>query len=496
MTVSQLTGLIKRAIESGVPSTVNVIGEVSNVKRHGSGHLYLTLKDRFSELSCVMWRSDAQRLKFVLNDGMEVIATGGVEVFEKTGRYQLYIRKIEPRGVGALELAFRQLRERLAAEGLFDLERKKPVPRFPRRIVLITSPTGAAISDMIRTLTRRFPCLHILLFPVSVQGPAASGEIARAIRRVNTEHERFGGVDLIIVGRGGGSLEDLWAFNEEVVARAICESSIPIISGVGHETDVTIADLVADARAATPTAAAELAVPVRDELLATINTHGRRFARMAQRLREISRDGLNSVLRLATQRDPFLLIRRREQVLDEFASRLERALLNRLQFNRRRLAALDAIVQRIAPHRFVFRTGRALERVEHRLRLAIHLSANRCGMRLLETNSRLDRLSPVVRSIESTRRLDRAEDAVLAGIRDRLESLNQVLSVTERLLNAVSYKSVMARGYSITRLRRGSILLRSINEVRKGEHIATQLIDGKIESQIVSGSEPTLFEGP
>ncbi len=262
ISVSQLTAMVKRAIEETLPSTLHVVGEISNFKRHSSGHLYLTLKDRASELSCVMWRSAAAKLPFGPEDGLEVIATGRVEVFERSGRYQLYIRKLEPRGVGALELAFRQLRERLSDAGLFAEKHKRPIPRYPRRIAIVTSPTGAAIADMLRTIKRRYPCVHILVHPVRVQGPGAAQEIAAAIRRVNACAERLGGIDSMIVGRGGGSLEDLWPFNEETVARAIHASRIPIISGVGHEVDVTIADLVADVRAATPTAAAELAAPV------------------------------------------------------------------------------------------------------------------------------------------------------------------------------------------------------------------------------------------
>jgi exodeoxyribonuclease VII large subunit len=249
-------------------------------------------------------------------------------------------------------------------------------------------------------------------------------------------------------------------------------------------------------RAATPTAAAELAVPVREELLAILDTHGKRMKRIVRWRWGNSRDSLSGVLRLATQRDPFLFIRRREQALDESAGRLERALLNRLQFNRRRLAALDAILQRIAPHRFVFRTGRAVERIEHRLRLGIYLRAKRSAMRLAEFNSRLHRHPPSTRAMENKQKLNRAESALRVAIADRLKSSNGAIAATERLLHAVSHKSVMARGYSITRLRRGNKLLRSVNDARKGEHIVTQLIDGKIESQIVSGPEPTLFEEP
>jgi len=246
MTVTQLNALVKRVLGNGLPATIHLTGQISNYSRPGSGHLYFTLKDENSEVRAVMWKTAATTVKFKIEDGMEVVATGGVDVYEPRGQYQFYVRKLEPKGVGNLELAFRQLYDRLSREGLFDNDRKKTIPKYPRRIGIVTSPTGAAIHDILQTLRRRFPCIEVMLYPVRVQGEGAANEIAAAIRKLNEQATALGGIDVMIVGRGGGSLEDLWAFNEEVVARAIFDSSIPVISGVGHEVDVTIADLVAD----------------------------------------------------------------------------------------------------------------------------------------------------------------------------------------------------------------------------------------------------------
>jgi len=240
LSVRQVNELVRGAIAAHLPPTLHVLGEIGDLSRPASGHLYLTLKDPSSELRCVMWRSTAASLKFAPEAGMEVIATGSLEVYTPRGTYQLIVRKLEPRGVGALEVAFRQLKEKLEREGLFDPRRKKPLPRIPERIAVVTSPTGAAIRDILHTLARRFPALEIIVFPVRVQGEGAAEEIAAAIRLLNEHAAALGGLDLAIVGRGGGSLEDLWAFNEEVVARAIAASRIPIVSAVGHEVDVKI----------------------------------------------------------------------------------------------------------------------------------------------------------------------------------------------------------------------------------------------------------------
>ena len=266
-TVQEVTSRIRHILEDDRElRDIYVKGELSNLSQPTSGHRYFTLKDESAEIHCVMFKDTSRDLKFGLEDGMSVIVRGHVGVYEKRGKYQLYVEEIQEAGLGALYLAFEQLKKRLKAEGLFDAAYKKPIPSFPRRIGMVTSPSGAAIRDMLKVTKKRFPHVHILLAPVAVQGEGASLQIAHAIRMMNrytTERER---IDVLIVGRGGGSLEELWAFNEECVARAIFASHIPVISAVGHETDFTIADFVADKRAATPSEAAEIVVPDAKEL--------------------------------------------------------------------------------------------------------------------------------------------------------------------------------------------------------------------------------------
>ena len=265
ITITELTRQIKFSLESSFPR-VWVEGEISNFKQHTSGHLYFTLKDEGAQLSALMWRSRVANLTFQPEDGMKVIARGSITVYPPRGNYQLDVDQIQPLGLGELQLAFERLKQKLDAEGLFDAEHKKPIPEFPECIGLVTSETGAALQDIRSVLSRRHPSVEVVLAPVRVQGAGAAEEIADAIKYLN----QYGGIDVLIVGRGGGSLEDLWAFNEEVVARAIYASKIPIISAVGHEIDFSIADFVADLRAPTPSAAAELVVRDRTELLEDI----------------------------------------------------------------------------------------------------------------------------------------------------------------------------------------------------------------------------------
>jgi exodeoxyribonuclease VII large subunit len=253
LSVSELTGKIRKLLEKQV-GQIWVSGEITNLRTQNSGHIYFTLKDAGAQLNCVCFRDAARESRALLADGQQVILQGDVTIYEVRGQYQLVVRQIELRGVGALQIAFEKLKLKLAAEGLFAPERKRPLPKYPQRIGLVTSPTGAAIRDVLHVVQRRNPGLEIILAPCRVQGDGAAKEIAAAIRLLN----EFGNVALILITRGGGSLEDLWAFNEEVVARAICESAIPVVSAVGHEIDFTIADFVADVRAATPSAAAEI----------------------------------------------------------------------------------------------------------------------------------------------------------------------------------------------------------------------------------------------
>ncbi|MFA4991989.1 MAG: exodeoxyribonuclease VII large subunit [Candidatus Omnitrophota bacterium] len=259
--VSELTSSIKTILEDSFPN-IWVEGEISNFKSHSSGHFYFTLKDEKSELKCVFFKSSNEKAKFEIKSGMLVFCAGRISIYEKQGAYQLYVSKVEPKGIGALQLAFDQLKEKLFKEGLFDEARKKPIPMVPDRIGIVTSPTGAAIRDMLHVLEKRFSNVEIIINPSRVQGEGAGEEIAAAIQEFN----RLGNVDVIIVGRGGGSMEDLWAFNEEIVARSIYDSKIPVISAVGHEIDWTISDFVADLRAPTPSVAAELVIAKKSDL--------------------------------------------------------------------------------------------------------------------------------------------------------------------------------------------------------------------------------------
>jgi exodeoxyribonuclease VII large subunit len=273
LTVSMLTGMVKRTLEQDF-SGVRVIGEVSSVSRPSSGHVYFDLKDDNGKFPAVLWKSNASRLVFELQNGMSVRVRGDVTIYAPQGKYQLSVRTVEPNGIGALDLAFRQLREKLQREGLFDSSRKRPIPRFPRRIVVVTSPTGAAVRDFLQIANRRWQASEILIAPSRVQGSGAALEIAEAIALAN----QVADADLIIVTRGGGSLEDLWAFNEEIVARAIYSSRLPVVSAVGHEVDFSIADFVADLRVATPSEAAERCMPHADELRAALDAHANRMA--------------------------------------------------------------------------------------------------------------------------------------------------------------------------------------------------------------------------
>lgn len=298
--VSELTGQIRAVLENDF-SDVGVRGEVSNLSRPRSGHVYFLLKDDSSQVRSVLWKNQAQRVVFDLEDGLAVRAFGDVTVYPPRGEYQLVIRRIEPEGIGALELAFRQVVARLQAEGLFGQERKRPIPRFPRRIVVISSPTGAAVRDFINVARRRWPQAEILVAPSKVQGEGAAQEIVEAIGLAN----RISDVDFLVLARGGGSLEDLWAFNEEIVARAVFASGVPVVSAVGHEVDVSVADLVADLRAPTPSAAAELCVPDLREVQGSLDALGHRLALSALGHMKAARstlDALEARARLAIDR--------------------------------------------------------------------------------------------------------------------------------------------------------------------------------------------------
>lgn len=350
ISVTELVTAFKEIVETALPPCC-VEGEISNCKRSPAGHYYLTLKDDQSEISAVIWKTAAARLKFQLKDGLKVMATGALQVYVARGTCQFIISRVMPQGVGELELAFRQLKEKLAREGLFDEDRKRPLPRIPRRIALVTSPTGAAVRDMIQVITRRWPAASLVIVPVRVQGEGAAAEIAKALALVH----QIPNVDVVITGRGGGSLEDLWCFNEEIVARAIAACRIPVISAVGHEIDVSIADLVADRRALTPSEAGELVVPARDELLAGLNQVADRMRRVLTNRIEHGRLRLQSIESRSVFQRPMTLIDERRQRCDELGESGGRAIRLTLERRQQQLASAAAALDALSPLRVLAR---------------------------------------------------------------------------------------------------------------------------------------------
>jgi exodeoxyribonuclease VII large subunit len=345
LTVSQFTGMVKDLLEGAFPA-VWVVGEISNFSRPSSGHCYFTLKDDGAQLRAVIWRNAAQRLRFDLHDGLEVICHGAVDLYAPRGSYQLVIDQLQPKGIGALELALRKLREKLSSEGFFDPHRKRPLPRFPRRIGLVTSPTGAAVRDFLQVIKRRWLGADVLLAPVRVQGDGAAQEVAAAIRQL---HALNSDIDVVVVARGGGSLEDLWAFNEEIVVRAIHGSRIPVVSAIGHEIDVTLADLVADVRALTPSEAAERVVPSAEELRHTLSQHAQRLNTQLRSRAMSARLRLESLASRRAFRRPFAMVQEAEQRLDELDSCAARAIRQKVSDGRRQIASTAAGLESLSP---------------------------------------------------------------------------------------------------------------------------------------------------
>ena len=342
--VSQINRQVRLILEDNLP-ILWVEGEISNWLHHPSGHCYFSLKDKESQLRCVLWRDQARGLSFTPQDGMKVLAYGQITVYERGGQYQLNCYRLKPAGVGELGLAFERLKRRLEREGLFDPQQKLPLPPFPMRIGVVTSPSGAAIRDIIKVVGKRSPWIQIILAPVLVQGPGAAGEIAQAIRDFNL----FGEVDLLIVGRGGGSIEDLWAFNEEEVARAIFASRIPIISAVGHEIDFTISDFVADARAPTPSAAAELATQDRRELWRRLESWGERMTRRMSGMVEEIGLRLDHLGQSYGFRRPPDLLAQSIQRNDESERRLLQAMQHLFELRGAKLSGLKARLRSLGP---------------------------------------------------------------------------------------------------------------------------------------------------
>jgi exodeoxyribonuclease VII large subunit len=394
-TVSELNSAI-RGVLDGEFNDIRVTGEISGLKLATSGHYYFTLKERDSQIRAVAFRSAHRYWKFKPQDGMAVLARGRIDVYEARGEYQFLVEMLEPQGLGALQLAFEQLKKKLAAEGLFAAERKRPLPRFPRRIGIVTSPRGAAIADLIHILSRRFPGLHIRLYPALVQGEGSVDEVCRGIEHFS----RTKWPDVLIVARGGGSLEDLWTFNEEPVARAIAGSAVPVVSAVGHETDVTIADFVADLRAPTPSAAAELIVCTREELIERIEAVVHRAVqllryRMAMLARRLHQQGIDRAHGLLGRR-----IGRAQQRIDDQSYRLKDLARTAIHARARTLRSLEARLSR-----FDMRPRLAADR--RRLEAAHTLALQLMRARLVRGHRSFDRLSAHLTQLSPLKILER-----------------------------------------------------------------------------------------
>jgi exodeoxyribonuclease VII large subunit len=438
LTVSDLTRRVKTLLEDQFPD-IWVEGEVSNLRVPSSGHMYFTLKDANAQLAAVLFRGVAAKVNFKLKDGLQVIAFGDISVYEKSGQYQIVVRELLPKGLGALQLAFEELKQRLAREGLFDQARKKPLPALPQRIGLVTSPTGAAIRDFLNIIGRRFPNVHIVINPVRVQGEGAAGEIAAAIDQFNLLHDTLP-LDVIILTRGGGSLEDLWAFNEEIVARALARSRIPTISAVGHEIDFTISDFVADVRAPTPSAAAELVVKAKQEFLSLLTQNQKRLdkdlrLRVAEARRQFSELASSYVFRR-----PAEVIRQYQQQVDDLRHRLEQAAGVALDNERARLETATEKFRLLSPQALVQRWKQRIESERQRVVAAFAQFWQKTKHRLEQGRAKLELLSP---------------------------------------------KSTLKRGYSITKLTNGTII-RTVKIVKAGDAVRTMVLDGEFQSVVSS----------
>jgi exodeoxyribonuclease VII large subunit len=432
-TISEINQEIKQLLERQYPD-VWVSGEISNYRPAGSGHLYFTLKDSSAQLRAVCFRNQARYLKFKPQDGMAVIARGRLSVYEARGEYQLYVGYLEPAGLGALQLAFEQLKQKLAAEGLFDAARKKPLPVLPRTVGVVTSPTGAVIRDILRVLRRRFRNMNVLLYPVKVQGEGAAEEIVDGIEYFNRQRS----VEVMIVGRGGGSLEDLWAFNEEVVARAIAASAIPVISAVGHETDFTIADFVADLRAPTPSAAAELVVERKEDFATELEDRARRMSQIIRLRLSEARQQLTELRMHHAFQSLATRLAERGQLVDDAVAAMERSMRSRLHRGRQEWLRASAGVVRYDFRRLVGLKRAALE----------------------------DRLT-------------RFEAAFRRFLTERQTRLAQA----EAILKERSPLALLARGYSITRDAAGKII-RDATAAAVGSDITVRLARGELAASV------------
>ena len=434
LTVTQLTKYIKFKIDND-PHLVNVFlkGEISNFKAHTRGHMYFTIKDETSRINAIMFSTDAKKINFMPQDGMKVMVVGRVSVYEATGAYQIYVNEMIEDGVGNLYIKFEQLKKKLASEGLFDQKYKKPIPKIPKKIGVVTASTGAAVRDILTTIKRRWPMVEVLLFPALVQGENAAPDIARQIVRAQGY-----GLDTLIVGRGGGSIEDLWAFNEEIVARAIFDSRVPIISGVGHEIDFTIADFVADLRAPTPTAAAELAVPKKQDFYNHLNQINIRLNNVMDNNINLYKNKLNNIKNSYIFKNPINIYMTKEEQFDKLYERLKLSLVNIKNINREKLEYLKKSYILNNPS-------------------------------MLYSNKKQEYVIMLEKLDNNIKNLKNNYDNKYMNLLNKLEVLNPLLTIK--------------RGYTIT--KKDNKVITSINDVKKDDKLTLELSDGVINTKVI-----------
>ena len=440
LTVSELTGSIRRTLEKEV-GTVSVMGEITNLRVQPSGHVYFTIKDANAQIACVLFRNEARAVdREFLDDGQKVVIDGEITVYEARGQYQLRVLAVQLQGLGALQAAFEKLKQKLQAEGLFDIGRKRALPKYARRIGIVTSPTGAAIQDVLHTIERRDRALEVVIAPVRVQGTGAGEEIAGAIHALN-EWAFEGGetrLDLILVTRGGGSLEDLWAFNEEIVARAIYASRLPIVSAVGHEIDFTISDFVADVRAATPTAAAEVITEGIFAALPYLREIHDRILELVQYALQAKKEAMDGVVQRMNRMHPKRRLREQAQRIDELQGSILRCMRSQLRNKQDAFKGMEKRRQRLHPETALARAGEKLTFLKGRL----------------------------------------IEDGKLRLLREkhRLESANARLGL-------LSPENTLRRGYSITMDGKG-VVIRDAGQVKAGDPLLTRVAKGKVQSRV------------
>jgi exodeoxyribonuclease VII large subunit len=443
LTVNALTKYIKRKFDADPHlQDVFVKGEISNYKQHSSGHMYFTLKDDKARILAVMFAGNTRNMKFSPENGLKVLVRGEISLYESSGQYQIYIKEMQPDGIGDLFLAYEQMKKRLEDEGLFLAKHKRKLPLYPKTIGIITSPTGAAIRDILTTIKRRYPIAKVLILPALVQGSQAAPSIVKAIEQANLRSD----LDVLIVGRGGGSIEELWPFNEEIVARAIFQSSIPIISAVGHETDFTIADFVADLRAPTPTGAAELAVPHLDELHERILQRQARLIRAMREKLGYNKAKLERIEKSYAFRYPRRLYEQKLEHIDRLTERLSKGVVLANRQKQEGLSTLMKRLNRLSPNQLLTKEKEGLTRIQKRL--------NRSSLNILHQKQR---------------------------------QFQNILST----LDALSPLKIMDRGYSLV-YSKEKLLIKNIDQVETNDYLQIQLNNGKIDCQVINieRSEP------